>query len=188
MPFKFRRCAIPDVKVIEPPYFGDERGFFSETYKYSEFGFNGIDLAFIQDNQSGSRQGVLRGLHYQINPAAQGKLVRVLKGAIYDVAVDIRRDSPYCGRWVAETLSRDNRLMLWIPPGFAHGFVTLEDDTEVLYKTTDEYAPEYERGIIWNDPAIGISWPLDNPIVSEKDRSLPLFMDAENNFVYEEMR
>lgn len=188
MPFRFRRCAIPDVKVVEPPYFGDDRGFFSETYKYSEFGLNGIDLAFIQDNQSGSRRGVLRGLHYQLNPAAQGKLVRVLKGSIYDVAVDIRRGSPHYGKWVAETLSRENRLMLWIPPGFAHGFVTLEDDTEVLYKTTDEYAPEYERGIIWNDPVLAIEWPFYAPVVSAKDGRLPFFKDAENNFVYEEFR
>jgi len=184
MPFIFKRLEIPDVVLIEPKIFGDDRGFFMETYKYSEFRKNGIEYGFVQDNHSKSRKGVLRGLHYQLRPMEQGKLVRCIRGRIWDVAVDIRKGSPWYKKWVAVELSEENKLMLWIPPGFAHGFVALEDNTEVVYKVTKEYAPELDRGIIWNDPDIGIEWPIENPILSEKDSKLPRLRDAENNFIY----
>ena len=186
MPFIFKELDIPDVILIEPKVFGDSRGFFMETYKYSEFKKNGIEYNFVQDNHSRSQKGVLRGLHYQLKPMEQGKLVRCVRGRIWDVAVDIRKGSPWYGKWVAVELSEENKLMLWIPPGFAHGFVALTDYTEVIYKVTKEYSPELERGIIWNDPELAIDWPIENPILSEKDRNLPRFKDAENNFVYEE--
>ncbi len=184
MPFTFKRLEIPDVILIQPKVFGDERGFFMETYKASEFKKNGIDYDFVQDNHSRSQKGVLRGLHYQLKPMEQGKLVRCVKGRIWDVAVDIRKGSPWYGKWVAVELSEENKLMLWVPPGFAHGFVALEDGTEVIYKVTKEYAPELDRGIIWNDPDLAIDWPIENPVLSEKDGNLPKFKDAENNFVY----
>ncbi len=186
MPFKFTRLEIPDVILVEPVVFGDERGFFMETYKASDFKANGIPFDFVQDNHSKSQKGVLRGLHYQLNPKAQGKLVRCVKGKIWDVAVDIRKGSPWFGKWVAVELSEENKLMLWIPPGFAHGFVALEDDTEVIYKVTAEYAPELDRGILWCDPELGIDWPIKEPILSEKDAKLPKLKDAENNFVFGE--
>jgi dTDP-4-dehydrorhamnose 3,5-epimerase len=173
MPFNFKSLSIPDVILIEPFIFRDERGAFAEMYKLSDFKKLGILDNFVQDNYSISGKWVLRGLHYQIAPAAQGKLVRVARGRIFDVAVDIRKDSPYFGKWVGIELSEDNRHMLWIPAGFAHGFVALEDNTEVLYKTTEEYAPEFERGIIWNDPEIGIEWPVKNPVLSPKDANFP---------------
>lgn len=182
--FFFKRLEIFDVILIEPKVFRDNRGFFMETYKYSEFKKNGIPYEFVQDNHSKSKKGVLRGLHYQLKPMEQGKLIRCIKGRIWDVAVDIRKGSPWYGKWVAVELSEENKLMLWIPPGFAHGFVALEDDTEVVYKVTKEYSPELERGIIWNDPYIGIKWPIENPILSEKDKNLPLLKDVENNFTY----
>ncbi|WP_028841742.1 dTDP-4-dehydrorhamnose 3,5-epimerase [Thermodesulfobacterium hveragerdense] len=184
MPFSFRKLEIPDVILVEPKVFIDERGFFMEVYKATEFEINGIKYSFIQDNHSYSKKGVLRGLHYQLKPKAQGKLVRCIKGKVWDVAVDIRKGSPWYGRWVGELLSEENRLMLWIPPGFAHGFVALED-SEIIYKCTEEYDPALERGILWNDQALAIDWPFSNPILSEKDAKLPLFKDAENNFVYE---
>ena len=184
MPFIFKRLEIPDIILIEPKVFGDERGFFIETYKSSEFKANGITYDFVQDNHSRSQKGVLRGLHYQLQPMEQGKLVRCVRGRIWDVAVDIRKGSPWYGKWVAVELSEENKLMLWIPPGFAHGFVALEDGTEVIYKVTKEYAPELDRGIIWNDPDIGIKWPIENPILSEKDKNPPRLKDAENNFTY----
>jgi len=184
MPFIFKRLEIPDVILIEPKIFEDGRGFFMETYKHSEFKKNGIEYEFVQDNHSKSKKGVLRGLHYQLKPMEQGKLVRCIRGKIWDVAVDIRKGSPWYGKWVAVELSEDNKLMLWIPPGFAHGFVALEDNTEVVYKVTKEYAPELDRGIIWNDPDIGINWPIEEPILSEKDKKLPKLKEAENNFVY----
>ncbi|WP_461832272.1 dTDP-4-dehydrorhamnose 3,5-epimerase [Aquifex sp.] len=184
MPFIFKKLEIPDVILIEPKVFGDERGFFMETYKSSEFKANGIKYEFVQDNHSRSQKGVLRGLHYQLKPMEQGKLVRCIRGRIWDVAVDIRKGSPWFGKWVAVELSEENKLMLWIPPGFAHGFVALEDGTEVIYKVTKEYSPELDRGIIWNDPDIGIKWPIKNPILSKKDSSLPKLKDAENNFFY----
>ena len=183
MPFKFKKLEIPDVILIEPVVFTDERGFFIETFKASDFKANNISYEFVQDNHSKSRKGVLRGLHYQLKPMEQGKLVRCIKGKIWDVAVDIRKGSPWYGKWVGVELSEENKLMLWIPPGFAHGFVALED-AEVIYKCTKEYAPQYERGIIWNDPELAIHWPIKNPILSFKDANLPNLKDAENNFEY----
>ncbi|RLA85081.1 MAG: dTDP-4-dehydrorhamnose 3,5-epimerase [Deltaproteobacteria bacterium] len=184
MPFRFRRLEIPEVVLIEPVVFSDERGFFMEVYKYSEFSAFGITERFLQDNHSRSVKGVLRGLHYQNPPRAQGKLVRVLQGEIFDVAVDIRRGSPTYGKWVGVRLSSENRFMLYIPPGFAHGFCVLSDYAEVHYKVTDEYSPEHEAGIIWNDPEIGIDWPVESPILSERDSRWPRLSEAENRFVY----
>lgn len=184
MPFEFKMLGIPDVILIEPKIFKDDRGFFAETYKSSDFKKAGINKAFVQDNFSYSKKGVLRGLHYQLNPSAQGKLVRVLKGSIFDVAVDIRKGSPHFGKWVSAVLSEENRLMLWIPEGFAHGFLSLDEGTEVLYKNTNEYDPSLDRGIIWNDPQIGIRWPAGDPLLSGKDNEHPLLAKAESNFVY----
>ncbi|THF57646.1 dTDP-4-dehydrorhamnose 3,5-epimerase [Pseudothauera rhizosphaerae] len=166
------RLAIPDVILFTPKVFGDERGFFFESYNQRVFReATGLAPEFVQDNHSRSVRGVLRGLHYQMEPHAQGKLVRVVHGAVFDVAVDIRPGSPTFGRWVGETLSADNKLQLWIPPGFAHGFLTLSDTAECLYKTTDFYSPEHERCIAWNDPDLAIDWPLDGmqPVISAKD-------------------
>ncbi|HPU44322.1 MAG TPA: dTDP-4-dehydrorhamnose 3,5-epimerase, partial [Dictyoglomaceae bacterium] len=165
MPFNFIKLEIPEVILIEPTVFSDERGFFIETYKLSEFKKNGIDYDFVQDNHSKSKKGVLRGLHYQLKPMEQGKLVRCIKGRIWDVAVDIRKGSPTYRKWVAVELSEDNKKMLWIPQGFLHGFVALEDNTEIIYKVTKEYSKEHDRGIFWNDPEINIKWPIDNPIL-----------------------
>lgn len=184
MPFQFKPMdAIPDVVVIEPRAFGDDRGWFMETYKRSEFEANGIRAEFRQDNHSRSTaKGVLRGLHYQKDPAAQGKLVRCLVGAIYDVAVDVRKGSLTYGRWAAAELSAEDRKMLWVPPGFAHGFCTLTDVSEVVYKATAEYSAPHDRGIRWNDPAIGVTWPVKSPMLSPKDAQAPLLADADNNF------
>ena len=170
---------IPDVFMIAPKVFGDERGFFMESYNRHTMAELGIELDFVQDNHSRSARGVLRGLHYQIQQP-QGKLVRVVGGKVFDVAVDLRRFSPTFGRWVGMTLSAENKRMAWIPPGFAHGFYVLSEYAEFLYKTTDYYAPEHERSLLWNDPAIGVEWPLaGEPILSDKDRKgLPL-SDAE---------
>ncbi len=179
MPFKFTRLAIPEVILIEPQVFPDERGFFMETYKYSEFAAFGIREEFVQDNHSRSVKGVLRGLHYQRAPKAQGKLVRVVVGEIFDVGVDIRKGSPTYGKWVGERLSAENKRMLYIPPGFAHGFCVLSKVAEVLYKTTEEYAPEYDAGIRWNDPEIGIRWPIEHPILSQKDAALPRLREVQ---------
>ena len=168
--------AIPDVLLIEPKVFGDARGFFFESFNQQAFAAaTGVDLPFVQDNHSRSGRGVLRGLHYQVAPKAQGKLVRVTSGAVFDVAVDIRRDSPTFGRWAGAVLSEENQQQLWIPPGLAHGFVVLTDTADFLYKTTDYYAPAHERCITWNDPDVGIDWPLAEagisaPILSDKDR------------------
>jgi len=171
--------AVPDVLRIEPKIFGDQRGFFLESWNERAFAAAGIHARFVQDNHSRSGRNVLRGLHYQLRQA-QGKLVRVIAGEIYDVALDIRRGSPTFGRWVGERLSADNRRMLWIPPGFAHGFLVLADGTEVLYKATDYYAPEHERTIAWNDPELAIPWPLaGEPVLSAKDAAGTRFRDAE---------
>jgi dTDP-4-dehydrorhamnose 3,5-epimerase len=178
----FQRLEIPEVVLIEPMIFEDARGFFMETYKHSVFESFGIPERFVQDNHSKSIKGVLRGLHYQKSPKAQGKLVRVVAGEIFDVAVDIRKDSQTYGKWVGIILSAQNRKMLYVPPEFAHGFCALSDGAEVIYKTTDEYAPAEERGIVWNDPDLGITWPVDQPIVSVKDAVLPRFEAAENGF------
>jgi len=185
MPFEFKKLDIPDVVLVIPKVFGDERGFFMETFKKSDFEKFGIKGDWVQDNHSRSKKGVLRGLHYQLEPKAQGKLVRVVRGMVFDVAVDIRKGSPWYGKWVGVILSEENKYMLWIPPGFAHGFLALEE-SEVVYKCTAEYAPELDRGIIWNDPEIGIVWPIENPILSPKDSKHPFLKDAENNFVYKE--
>ena len=168
--------AIPDVVLLEPRVFGDDRGFFFESFNQWQFNEAiGQTVAFVQDNHSRSAKNVLRGLHYQIQQP-QGKLVRVVTGEVFDVAVDIRKSSPSFGQWVGEILSAENKKQLWVPEGFAHGFVVLSDHAEFLYKTTDYWAPEFERSIAWNDPAIGIQWPIDGePQLSAKDRSgLPL--------------
>ena len=180
MPFEFIKTEIKDVILIKLKVFGDSRGFFMETYKKSDFERAGIDTDFVQDNHSKSTKGVLRGLHFQKEPFAQGKLVRCIRGKIFDVAVDMRRDSSTFGKWVGFELSEDNKLMLWIPKGFAHGFLTLSEEAEVIYKVSGgEYAPDYEAGIRWNDPDIGIKWPLDGePILSEKDKKAPLLREA----------
>ena len=168
---KVTPAAIPDVFILEPKVFGDERGFFFESFNRQAFReATGLDVDFVQDNHSKSAKNVLRGLHYQLPPKAQGKLVRVVQGEVVDVAVDLRKESKSFGKWVGETLSAENKKQMWIPPGFAHGFLTLSDTAEFLYKTTDYYAPEHERCIRWDDPAIGIAWPLDGvPSLSAKD-------------------
>lgn len=166
-------CRIPDVVLIEPRLFGDQRGFFMETYQQKVFAEHGITAQFVQDNHSGSRRGTLRGLHYQIQQA-QGKLVRAVAGEIFDVAVDLRRSSPTFGQWVGEILSAENKRQLWIPPGFAHGFYVLSDWAEVVYKATDFYAPQWDRTLLWNDPQVGIDWPLMDGadlLISDKDRA-----------------
>jgi dTDP-4-dehydrorhamnose 3,5-epimerase len=162
--------AIPGVLIIEPRVFGDARGFFMETWNAAAFAGAGLDMAFVQDNHSRSQKGVLRGLHFQ-NPGPQGKLVRVTRGAVFDVAVDLRAASPTFGQWVGVELSADNKRMLWVPEGFAHGFLTLEDDTDFLYKCTAPYAPASEHTLAWNDPAVGIDWPVLglDPLISDKD-------------------
>lgn len=174
---KILDTALADVKLIEPKVFGDERGFFLESWNARTFAALGLDLHFVQDNHSRSARGVLRGLHYQVE-RPQGKLVRVVAGRAFDVAVDIRRGSPDFGRWVGYELSAGNKRMLWVPPGFAHGFLALQDGTDFLYKCTDFYAPELERAILWSDPRIGIDWPMDGleaAAVSPKDAAgLPL--------------
>ena len=173
MPFLFSSLEIPDVKLVIPKHYSDERGYFLESFKESEFSANGISVKFVQDNVSFSTKGALRGLHYQIKPKEQAKLVSVISGEIFDVAVDIRKDSPTFGKWVGRIISEKNHEMLYIPEGFAHGFCTLSNTANVLYKVTNEYSPENEQGIIWNDPNVSISWPIKNLIVSEKDKKLP---------------
>jgi dTDP-4-dehydrorhamnose 3,5-epimerase len=184
MPFSFQRLEIPDLLLIEPGVLSDNRGFFMETYKHSEYAAQGIKHAFVQENHSRSSRRTLRGLHYQKDPMAQGKLVRVITGEIFDVALDIRKGSPTYGRWVGVTLSEENNRMLYVPRGFAHGFCVLSEEAEVIYKVTQEYAPEYEAGIVWNDSSLGIEWPLNDPILSERDRAWPGLQGADNNFVY----
>jgi dTDP-4-dehydrorhamnose 3,5-epimerase len=186
MAFRFQRLQIPGVVLIEAQGARDERGFFRETYKWSEFSANGISSVFVQDNHSHSVHGVLRGLHYQKRPKAQGKLVIVTHGEVFDAAVDIRKGSPTYGQWVSQVLSAENGYMLYVPPGFAHGFGVLSAEADVVYKVTVEYAPELDRGILWNDPEIGIRWLLAEPLLSSKDAQLPLLRDADNNFVFGE--
>jgi dTDP-4-dehydrorhamnose 3,5-epimerase len=180
MPFNFVKLSLEGSVLVEPKVFNDNRGFAMETYKKSDFLRNGIDAEFIQDNHSKSVKSVLRGLHYQIQPYAQGKLVRCIEGEILDVIVDIRKDSPTFGKWLSEILSCANRRMLYIPVGFAHGFLALTETVEVVYKIHGgEYAPEYERGIIWNDPELAIEWGSEDVIVSDKDMGQPLLKYAE---------
>lgn len=168
---KFIETDIPGPIIIEPQVFGDDRGFFLESWNAAKFAEGGLDLKFVQDNHSRSAKGVLRGLHFQ-NPNPQGKLVRVTAGRVWDVAVDIRKSSPHFGKWVGLELSAANKRMFWVPPGFAHGFISLEDGTEFLYKCTELYTPANEHSLLWNDPAIGIEWPLEGlePQLSGKDR------------------
>ena len=172
---KVTPLAIPDVLLIEPKVFGDDRGFFFESFNQHRFNeATGLDLQFVQDNHSKSAKNVLRGLHYQIPPKAQGKLVRAVAGEVFDVAVDLRKSSPTFGKWVGELLSAENKRQMWIPPGFAHGFLVLSDTAEFLYKTTDYYAPECERSIRWNDLDLAIGWPVEGePILSRKDIAAP---------------
>ena len=174
---KFSETRLPGVILIEPDALGDKRGFFMETYRADIFKANGIPETFVQDNHSRSARGVLRGLHYQ-EPYPQGKLVRCVRGELFDVAVDIRRGSPAFGKWYGVKLTEENKAMLWVPPGFAHGFCALTDDAELVYKATDVYHPETDRGIRWNDPEIGIEWPIDEPSLSAKDAAAPLLRDA----------
>jgi len=177
---------IEGLKVLEPTVFGDHRGWFMETYNEAVLQEAGINIQFVQDNQSFSAtKGTLRGLHYQLNPKAQTKLVRCTKGVIYDVAVDIRKGSPTYGKWFGVELSAGNKKQLLIPQGFAHGFMTVTDDVEVQYKVDALYAPDCDRGIIWNDPAINVEWPMDiQPVLSAKDENAPTLEEADNNFIF----
>lgn len=170
---------LPGVLLLEPKTFGDARGFFLESWNRRTFADLGLDKDFVQDNHSRSARGVLRGVHYQLNDP-QGKLVRVVSGAVFDVAVDLRRSSPRFGQWVGYELSADNRRMMWVPPGFGHGFMVLSDSADFLYKTTAYYAPQWDRGIRWDDPQIAVQWPLEvAPTLSDKDQALPFLKDAE---------
>lgn len=173
MPFEFEKLELEGVILVKPKVFGDNRGFFMESYKKSEFVKNGITVDFIQDNHSKSVKGVLRGLHYQAKPKPQAKLVRCIKGKIYDVAVDLRKDSKTFGKWLKVELSQDNSHMLFIPEGFAHGFVVLSDEAELCYKTNTEFSPEHDRGVLWCDNDINVVWGVDSPILSDKDKIQP---------------
>lgn len=178
---EYIRTAIPEVILVKPKVFGDNRGFFMETFRENEFERLCGPVKFVQDNHSGSSWGILRGLHYQLKNT-QGKLVRVVAGEVFDVAVDIRRGSPTFGQWVGEILSAENKCQLWVPEGFAHAFYVISEWAEFVYKTTDYYAPEWERSLLWNDPAIGIDWPLVNglpPKLSPKDAAAPTLAEAE---------
>ena len=180
------KTKFEDAVLIEPKVFGDHRGFFTESYNKEMFKQNGIDMDFIQDNHSLSQQpGTLRGMHYQLNDKAQTKLVRVTRGAVYDVIVDIRKGSPTYGEWQGFILSADNKRQLLVPKGFAHGFCTIVESTEVQYKVDELYSPEHDRGIAWNDPALNIDWPFNNPVLSDKDTKHPTLAEADNNFTWE---
>ncbi|MDR3368593.1 dTDP-4-dehydrorhamnose 3,5-epimerase [Rhodoferax sp.] len=172
MPYTVTQTSLPEVLILEPKVFGDARGFFFESFNARDFAqCTGLDVQFVQDNHSKSAKGVLRGLHYQIEHP-QGKLVRVTQGEVFDVAVDLRQNAPTFGKWEGVLLSADNKRQLWVPPGFAHGFVTLSDSAEFLYKTTDYWYPDHERSVLWNDPQIGITWPIDGePLLAAKDRA-----------------
>lgn len=171
--------SLPGVLLLEPKVFGDARGFFLESWNRRTFSGLGLDVDFVQDNHSRSAKGVLRGLHYQLHQP-QGKLVRVVSGAVFDVAVDLRRSSSHFGQWTGHELSAENQRMLWVPPGFGHGFLVLSDTADFLYKTTAYYAPEWDRGVRWDDPSIGVQWPMAvAPQLSAKDQVLPLLQDAE---------
>jgi len=183
---KYIKLEIPDVVVIEPDIFGDARGFFFETYKKNEFQENGIDVEFVQDNMSSSTRNVLRGLHYQLDPMAQGKLVRVVIGEVFDVAVDIRKGSPWFGKWVGHKLSSENGKSMYVPPGFAHGFCVLSEEAVFHYKCTNYYSKENERGLLWNDSEVGIKWPIseNEVILSEKDQNALSLSEVETNYQY----
>ncbi|MDA3942663.1 MAG: dTDP-4-dehydrorhamnose 3,5-epimerase [Bacteroidetes bacterium] len=173
---------IPDLLIVKPAVFEDKRGYFFESYNKEKFLSQGVDQNFVQDNESKSMKGVLRGLHFQAPPFAQGKLVRVMKGAVLDVAVDIRKNSPTYGQWASIELTESNKMMYWVPPGFAHGFVTLEDNTVFFYKCTNMYNKASEGSIRWNDPDLYIDWGISNPILSDKDQNSPLFKDFVSPF------
>lgn len=183
---KVTETNLEGVMIVEPTMYGDNRGWFMETYNQSSFIESGLNYSFVQDNHSfSSEKSTLRGLHYQLNPKAQTKLIRCTKGAIYDVAVDIRKGSPTYGKWFGLELSENNKKQLLIPKGFAHGFLTLTENVEVQYKVDEFYSPKNDRAIIWNDPEININWPLSiQPILSDKDKNAPRLQNAENNFVY----
>jgi dTDP-4-dehydrorhamnose 3,5-epimerase len=178
MPFTFEPTTLPGIIIVDPRVFPDERGFFMELYRRSAFAANGIDSFFVQENQSRSTRGTLRGLHAQRAPKAQGKLVRALAGEIFDVAADVDPASPTYGRWVAVTLSGENRRSIYIPPGYVHGFCVVSPEADVVYKTTDEYAPDLEYGVRWDDPTLAIPWPVESPRLSERDRRWPLLTEA----------
>ncbi|MDD5593878.1 MAG: dTDP-4-dehydrorhamnose 3,5-epimerase [Candidatus Margulisbacteria bacterium] len=185
--FKFTESPIRGILIIEPKAFGDDRGFFMEFYNKDEFAKDGFTVPFVQHNHSRSKKGVVRGLHYQIHPAAMGKLVKCTRGSIFDVGVDIRQGSPTFGQWYGEVLTGENHKMLYFPPGFAHGFLSLADETDVIYACTGLFSPENERAILWNDPAIGIKWPLgevEKVIVSERDQKHPGLKNADTNFTF----
>ena len=177
------KTSIEGLLVIRPDVFKDDRGYFYESYNKERFAKEGLSMTFVQDNESKSCKGVLRGLHFQKPPYAQGKLVRVVKGSVFDVAVDLRKNSPTYGQWESRILSEDNKEMFWIPEGFAHGFLTLEDNTIFNYKCTNVYNKESEGSILWNDPDINIEWNIENPILSEKDKVSPLFKNFESPFI-----
>ena len=183
MSFIFNPLRIPDVISITPHLFNDERGYFFENFNHSTFKQDQIDLNFIQENFSKSKKNVIRGLHFQKNPKAQAKLVTAVSGEIFDVAVDLRKNSPTFGKWVSEILSEVNHKSLYVPEGFAHGFCVLSEGATVVYKINQEYSPDHEQGIIWNDPDIGISWPISASIISEKDQNIPLFKTQTYDFV-----
>ena len=183
MSFIFKRLSIPDVILLTPKVFSDERGFFMESYRNSIFKENGINANFIQDMLSHSKKDILRGLHFQKNPKAQAKIVMVVRGEIFDVVVDIRKNSPTYGKWISEMLSNDNHNLLYIPEGFAHGYCILSDNADIIYKVNKEYSPENESGVIWNDPDLNIKWPCDNPIISKKDLEYPFLENSDNNFM-----
>ncbi len=183
MPFTFEPQEL-GVVLVKLQGATDQRGFFREVYKASDFQAHGIAVSFVQENHSRSARGVLRGLHYQKNPQAQGKLVSVARGSVFDVAVDIRQGSPTYAKWVGMELSDKNGYMLYVPPGFAHGFCVLSEEVDLIYKVTAEYTPDLERGIVWNDPDIAIRWPANAPCLSPRDAKLPLLRDADNNFQF----
>lgn len=175
----FLETSLPEVKLLRPQVHGDHRGFFMETWRREDFSNAGIDADFVQDNHSKSSRGILRGLHYQVQ-APQGKLVRAVAGSIFDVAVDLRRSSPHFGQWYGVELSAENKQLLWVPPGFAHGFYVLSDTAEVCYKCTTYYQPAYDRSLAWDDPDIGVAWPLQGEVgLSDKDRQAPRLRDAD---------
>ncbi len=176
---KITASNIPDILVFEPTIYCDDRGYFMETWRQSVFDEQGIDAGFVQDNQSNSNRGTLRGLHYQLN-RPQGKLARVVSGEVFDVAVDLRKSSAYFGRWIGILLSAENKKQLWIPPGFAHGFYVMSDSAELLYKCTDYYDPEDDHSLLWNDETVGIDWPLldSKPLLSDKDKNAPRLLEA----------
>jgi len=184
MPFNFEKLSMSGLVMVEPVIFGDDRGFFMESFKTTDFTAFGINKRIVQINQSRSQRNVLRGLHYQIRPKGQSKLVRVVTGEIFDVAVDLRQGSPTYGKWEGLRLSADNRKMLYIPEGFAHGFCVLSESADVEYACGEEYSPMHDRGILWNDPELAIKWPVESPIISDKDRKNPPFKQAEKNFIY----